>query len=122
MSLLQHRMRSRVVRIDEQIMRFDRKLPASRHGVARVHHQIQQDLLDLPGIPLEGELPADGSAHGFDNNSDALDISHVNMAKYIEGDKSFVPANKLMIIPTKIIEKGNVDAFWAELKARQGKK
>ena len=43
-----------------------------------------RDLLDLPGIPLQGELPADGSAHGFDNNSDALDISHVNLAKYIE--------------------------------------
>jgi ribose transport system substrate-binding protein len=44
------------------------------------------------------------------------------MAKYLEGDKSFIPANKLIIIPTKIIEKGNVDAFWAELKERQGKK
>ncbi|MBY0522131.1 MAG: DUF1592 domain-containing protein [Gemmataceae bacterium] len=43
-----------------------------------------RDLLDLPGIPLQGELPADGSAHGFDNNSDALDISHVNLAKYLE--------------------------------------
>lgn len=43
-----------------------------------------RDLLDLPGLPLAGELPADGSAHGFDNNGDALDISHVNLAKYIE--------------------------------------
>src|SRR6185503_2290341 len=41
-------------------------------------------LLDLPGIPLQGELPADGTAHGFDNNSDALNISHVNLAKYLE--------------------------------------
>ena len=45
-----------------------------------------------------------------------------DMAKYLEGDKSVVPANKLMIIPTKIIEANNVDAFWAELKERQGKK
>src|SRR6266481_5274734 len=45
-----------------------------------------------------------------------------DMAKYLEGDKSFIPANKLIIVPTKIIEKGNVDAFWAELKERQGKK
>ncbi len=43
------------------------------------------------------------------------------MAKAIEGDKSGLPANGLMIIPTKIIEKGNVDAFAAELKQRQGK-
>ena len=44
------------------------------------------------------------------------------MAKYLEGDKSSIPANKLIIIPTKIIDKGNVDAFWAELKQRQGRK
>ncbi len=43
-----------------------------------------RDLLDLPGILLQGELPADGTAHGFDNNSDALDISHVHLSKYIE--------------------------------------
>jgi hypothetical protein len=62
--------------------------PARPTGLRRVtrvefEHTVR-DLLDLPGIPLQGELPADGSAHGFDNNSDALDISHVNLAKYIE--------------------------------------
>jgi ribose transport system substrate-binding protein len=44
-----------------------------------------------------------------------------DMAKYLEGDKSFIPANKLIIVPTKIIDPTNVDSFWAELKARQGK-
>src|SRR5216684_2923919 len=29
-----------------------------------------------------------------------------DLAKYLEGDKSFIPANKLIIVPTKIIEKG----------------
>lgn len=43
-----------------------------------------RDLFDMPGIALQGNLPADGTAHGFDKNSDALDISHVNLAKYIE--------------------------------------
>jgi ribose transport system substrate-binding protein len=45
-----------------------------------------------------------------------------DMAKYLEGDKSFIPANHLIIVPTRIIDKSNVDAFWAELKTRQGKK
>ncbi|MBV9654191.1 MAG: sugar-binding protein [Acetobacteraceae bacterium] len=45
-----------------------------------------------------------------------------DLAKYLEGDKSFIPANKLMIVPTRIIDKSNVDAFAAELKERQGKK
>src|SRR5919109_3258816 len=40
------------------------------------------------------------------------------MAKYLEGDKSVVPENQLIIVPTKIIDKSNVDAFEAELKAR----
>ena len=43
-----------------------------------------RDLFDLPGIQLQNNLPVDGMAHGFDKNSEALDISHVNMAKYAE--------------------------------------
>ena len=40
------------------------------------------------------------------------------MAAYLEGDKSGVPANGLIIIPGQVIEKANVDKFEAELKAR----
>jgi len=40
------------------------------------------------------------------------------MAKYLEGDTSVIPADKLIIVPTKIIDKANVDEFEAELKAR----
>jgi ribose transport system substrate-binding protein len=43
------------------------------------------------------------------------------MARYLEDDKSFIPANKLIIVPTQIINPSNVDSFWAELKQRQGK-
>ena len=43
-----------------------------------------RDLLHMEGLMVAKMLPEDGSAHGFDNNSDALDISHVNMAKYME--------------------------------------
>ena len=44
------------------------------------------------------------------------------MAAYLE-DKSKVkiPADKLIIVPTKVIDKGNVDAFSANLKATLGK-
>lgn len=40
------------------------------------------------------------------------------MAAYLEGDKSIIPADGLMIVPTKVIDKSNVDAFEAELKMR----
>lgn len=60
----------------------------ARSGLRRLtrgeYENTVRDLFELPGIALQAGLPSDGSAHGFDNNSDALDISHVNMAKYIE--------------------------------------
>jgi ribose transport system substrate-binding protein len=40
------------------------------------------------------------------------------MAAYLEGDKSIVPADGLMIVPTKVIDQNNVDSFEAELKTR----
>ena len=44
------------------------------------------------------------------------------MAKYVGGDKSVIPADPIIIIPTKIIDSTNVDSFWAELKQRTGAK
>lgn len=65
-----------------------RREEAGQTGVRRLtraeYENTVRDLFDMPGIALQGNLPADGSAHGFDKNSDALDISHVNMAKYVE--------------------------------------
>src|SRR5438445_7284828 len=43
------------------------------------------------------------------------------MASYLKGDKSGLPANNLIIIPTKIIGKDDVDAYAASLKAMSGK-
>ncbi len=37
--------------------------------------------------------------------------SMTDMIKYLGGDKSFIPANKLIIIPTRVIEKSNVAQF-----------
>jgi hypothetical protein len=65
-----------------------RQAGGGRTGLRRLtrveYENTLRDLLALPGIGLQGELPADGTAHGFDNNSEALDISHVNLAKYLE--------------------------------------
>ncbi len=44
------------------------------------------------------------------------------MAAYLEGDKSKIPADKLMIVPTKSLDKSNVDEFETNLKAILGKK
>jgi len=37
--------------------------------------------------------------------------SMTDMVKYLGGDKSFIPANKLIIIPTRVITKSNVGEF-----------
>ncbi|WP_254509845.1 DUF1592 domain-containing protein [Anatilimnocola floriformis] len=73
---------------DELVTAETKRLSTNRTGIRRLtraeYENTIRDLFDMPGIALYGSLPADGSAHGFDKNSDALDISHVNMAKYVE--------------------------------------
>src|SRR5215468_1449047 len=39
-----------------------------------------------------------------------------NMAKYLEGDKSGIPANGIIIVPGKVIDKSNVDDFMGQMK------
>jgi ribose transport system substrate-binding protein len=43
------------------------------------------------------------------------------MAKIIEGDKSGVPADGIIIVPGKVIDKSNVDDFMASMKQMMGK-
>jgi len=38
------------------------------------------------------------------------------MAKYIEGDRSGIPANGIIIVPGKVIDKSNVDDFMGQMK------
>ncbi len=74
--------------LNDTLIKAEKLDAAGRTGVRRLtrseYENTVRDLFDLPGIALQAGLPADGSAHGFDNNSDALDISHVNLARYIE--------------------------------------
>ncbi len=42
--------------------------------------------------------------------------SMTDMIKYINGDKSFIPANHLIIIPTRVIDKANVAEFQTSMK------
>ena len=67
----------------------DARLAASGRSALRrltraEYENTVRDLLDLPGAALSALLPPDGSAHGFDKNAEALSLSHVNLARYIE--------------------------------------
>jgi copper chaperone CopZ len=59
-------------------------IPKLRRLTRAEYENTIRDLFDMPGIALAGNLPADGSAHGFDKHAEALDISHVNVKKYLE--------------------------------------
>lgn len=48
--------------------------------------------------------------------------SVLTLAKLAADDKSVIPASKFVDIPAQVIEKSNVDAFWADLKKKTGKK
>ncbi|MEY4568321.1 MAG: hypothetical protein RLY14_3291, partial [Planctomycetota bacterium] len=59
-------------------------IPNLRRLTRSEYENTIRDLFEMPGIALAGILPADGQSHGFDKHPEALDISHVNIAKYLE--------------------------------------
>jgi hypothetical protein len=73
-----------LVRADEVLARESQGRTRIRRMTRGEYENTMRDLFSMPGIALKGDLPADGSAHGFDTNADALDLSHVNLAKYME--------------------------------------
>lgn len=74
---------------------------------------FDEDPITLGGV-REGSIAATVVQQPYEWGYQGMKL----MAKYLEGDKSVVPADKLIIIPTKIIDKANVDAFETELKSR----
>lgn len=48
-------------------------------------------------------------------------LSIINMSKYLNGDKSVVPASGVITVPTKAITKADVDAFQTNLNKLRGR-
>ena len=73
-----------------------------------------RDLLGLPLLRVQESLPEDGQQFGFDKVAGALDISHVQMTKYLQAAdgalrKALVPASAQPEVKT-----------WREPAAKQG--
>jgi ribose transport system substrate-binding protein len=72
---------------------------------------FDEDALTLRGV-------ADGTVHStvvqqpFEFGYQSM----VDMAKYLHGDKSWIPADKKVIVPTRVIDKSNVAEFQAYMK------
>src|SRR6185436_9723498 len=47
------------------------------------YEETIRDLLSLPSIEVKGFLPEDAEAHGFNKVGEALDVSHVQIARYL---------------------------------------
>lgn len=74
---------------------------------------FDEDPITLGGV-REGSIAATVVQQPYEWGYQGMKL----MAKYLEGDKSVVPADELIIVPTKIIDKANVNAFETELKSR----
>lgn len=58
---------------------------ATRRRLNRQEYEYAvRDLLGLPWLPLREVLPEDAVAHGFNTVGDALDVSHVQVARYLQ--------------------------------------
>ncbi len=55
-----------------------------RRLTRKEYENTLRDLFDLPGLAVQDLLPEDGRAHGFDRVGTALDLSHVQLTKYLE--------------------------------------
>ena len=65
-----------------------------------------RDLLALPELHVQELLPADGSRHGFDKVGDALDLSHVQLAKYLEAaDRALDAAIATRTTPPPVVKR-----------------
>jgi hypothetical protein len=81
------RLKQSLVQAERARLDAQGRTPLRRLTRAEYENTIR-DLLDLDGIKLRDGLPADGMSFGFDKNSEALDLSHVNMTKYVEAADS----------------------------------
>ncbi len=59
-----------------------------------------RDLLSLPQLEVRGMLPPDGADHGFDNVSSALDLSYVQMRRYLDAADAALDAAIQLAPPT----------------------
>ena len=75
--------------LDAALVAADRKSRPGGRAVLRRLNRVEyentlRDLFSLPGLSVRDLLPEDGRANGFDKTGTALDLSYVQLAKYME--------------------------------------
>ncbi|WP_206292618.1 DUF1592 domain-containing protein [Humisphaera borealis] len=87
--------------------RIARQGRATFRRLTRVEYEnAVRDLLDLPHLEIKEILPADGSRHGFDKVGEALDLSHVQLARYLEAaDRALDAAIATRVTPPPVVKR-----------------
>jgi hypothetical protein len=71
--------------IDSDRHRIESGGRATQRRLNRFEYEATlRDLLSLPYLDVKGFLPEDTTAHGFNKIGDALDVSHVQIARYLK--------------------------------------
>ena len=87
----------------------------SRRLTAAEYETVLRDLLALPGLSLRRQLPADDLRHGYDKLGEAVSLSPVHLAKYMEAAEHGLrqavatrstppPVYRKRIYPTQVTE------------------
>ena len=135
--------RSFVTEVDRALVHADQARIASegraifRRLTRTEYENAVKDLLAVSELHIADMLPGDGTRHGFDKVGEALDLSHVQLAKYLEAaDRALdaaiatrataPPVVKRTIYPTEsfkfemnlklgsaiLLKDGQPDPFW----------
>lgn len=83
---------------------------AGREGKVKVVG-FDEDGLTLRGV-AEGVIESTVVQQPFEFGYQSM----VGMVKYLNNDRGFIPANKQIIIPTRIIDKSNVSEFQGQMR------
>ncbi len=81
------------------------------------YENTMRDLFDLPGLQVKDKLPEDGRIDGFEKGSAALDISSVQLRKYIEAadfvlDEAIAHEAKPMVFKERFRRIGGLAQFF----------
>ena len=77
---------------------------------------VDEDPITLGGVK-EGSIVGTVVQQPFEWGYQGMKL----MAKYLEKDKSGIPADGIIIVPGKVIDQSNVDDFMASMKQMMGK-
>ncbi len=84
-------------------------------------HKIKEVCFDEEDDTLTGVRKGEISATIVQQPFQFGYLSIINMAKYLSGDKTVIPANRRFIVPTRVIARSNVDSFRKNLALLRGK-